>query len=103
MKINEAIRKMMEKREFRNVDLADKMEVRPQAIYNYLNGQRVNGVLKPMSVTVDTALEIADALEYRVVLMPWKDTRNLDEDKCFIVDERLSPKRSKRSSKNSEK
>ena len=108
MKINDAIRKMMEKKSFNNAELADKLDVRPQQVSNYLNGQWVKGVKKPISVTVDTAVDIADALDYSLVLVPRKTAKDLgdkldkkNEPYCFVVDERLTPKRPKRSQRNS--
>lgn len=110
MKINDAIRKMMEKKSFNNAQLADELEVRPQQVSNYLNGQWVKGVKKPISVTVDTAVDIAYALGYRLVLVPKRTAKDLeekldnkDERYCFVVDERLTAKRPRRSGKNSEK
>jgi len=94
MKINEAINAMLDNRGCTKADLAFKMGTTPQAIYQYVNGQK--GRLT--SVTVDTAFEIADALDYTLALVPKSRTGRLP-DGTMVIDERLTEKRARKYSK----
>jgi transcriptional regulator with XRE-family HTH domain len=89
MKASEAIRGMLEERNTTQAKLAHDMKVTPSAVSGYINGQNVKGVFKPVSITMDTAVEIAAALGYTVAFVP--------TDKVpagsFAVDERTAPPR----------
>lgn len=103
MKINEAIKKMMEAKSMRATDVAEKLKVSPQAVRYYINGQPVKGELRMTSVTVDTAVDIAAACGYKLVLVPDTREKFLPEGSIW-VDERVTEQRGKRASrKNSEK
>ena len=100
MKINDAIRAMLDSRSYSYSDLASKLGVTVQTVSGYVNGQHVNGVHKYTAVSADTAYEIADALGYRLAFVP--DTRKLPEG-SIAVDGRLTERRaSRRSNRDAE-
>lgn len=97
MKASEAIKAMLEERNTSQAKLANDMGVTPSAVSGYINGQQVNKVHKPVSITLDTAIEIAGLLGYRVAFVP----TNKVPKEAFTVDERTAPPR-QRGLKNSD-
>ncbi|MBR2587574.1 helix-turn-helix transcriptional regulator [Candidatus Saccharibacteria bacterium] len=89
MKSSDAIKAMLAKRNTSQAKLAHDMGVTASAVNGYINGQQVKGVYKPVSITMDTAVEIAAALGYRVAFVPTDKV----PASAFVVDERTAPPR----------
>ena len=90
MKVNEAIRAMLERRGTTAAKLAFDLGVTPQAVNGYLNGKTPSaGCNRPLSVKVDTAVDIAAALGYRLAFVP---IDKVPHD-ALVVDERATPRR----------
>ena len=95
MKGNEAILAMMGHRGYRAPDVADKLKVSPQAVRYYVNGQPVKGELRLTSVTVDTMVDLAEAMDFELVLLPKRENRRLPEG-AIRVDERVTARKGRR-------
>ena len=93
MKINEAIRAMLEARGTTAAKLAFDLGVTPKAVNGYLNGKTAqDGSNRPLSVKADTAVDIAAALGYRLAFVP---TDKVPRG-AIVVDERATPRRAAR-------
>lgn len=91
MKINEAIKTMMDEQHVSAMQLAYDMDVTPQSINSYINGSfdSSKGSLK-----IDTVMEIAEFLGYTLNLLP----RDSVPDNAIKIDEQSALRRRKSSS-----
>lgn len=91
MKINEAISAMLKERSTTARKLAFDLDVTPQTVSGYINGQVKNGVRQPVSIKVDNAVDIAAALGYTLAFVP---TDKVPKG-AFVIDERATPRRAR--------
>lgn len=95
MKIYEAIGAMLEKRNTTRAKLAFDIGVTPQTVNAYINGVFRDGKKVHKSVKVDTAVEIAEALGYKLAFVPSDKVPN----GAFVIDDRATDRDSRRKSK----